>query len=150
MKRAFSLFAVSLLLISLLGAVGAARTAQDLVAELKPDIESITGMELNMEMDMGEEFLLIDVRDTDEFAGGRLPGATHVNFGKLFFTIQNYVEDKDTHFIIYCAVGARSTIAASILQDLGYTNLVELDGGFNAWLNSGYPVETIHGLLIQY
>ncbi len=148
MKK-ISVVLVLLLFAGVLSAAVAAKTPQELVAELKADIPQMSVMELQMDMDFGEEFLIIDVRDEGEFAAGRIPGAIHVNFGKLFFTAGNYIPDKDATFIVNCAVGARSTIAISILQELGYTNVIELTGGFRDWMNSGYDVETDHGLFVK-
>jgi len=139
----------ALLLVASLSSMLAAKTPQELVAELGEDMRSMSTMELQMDIDFGEEYLIIDVRDDDEFAAGRIPGAINVNFGKLFFQATQFIEDKDTEFVVNCAVGARSTIAISILEELGYTNAINLEGGFNDWMNSGYEVETDHGIFVK-
>lgn len=149
MKKISVLIFVSLLIFAL-STVAVAKTPQDLVAEWGNEVPHISGMELKMEMDFGEEFIIIDVRTHEEYAAGRIPGAIKVNFGRLIFVIGNIIEDKDTMFIVNCAVGARSTIATYLLHQLGYTNATNLQGGFRDWNNSGYPIETNHGTFIQY
>ncbi len=137
------------LLVAAFSMTALAKTPQELVAELGKGLKSMSTMELFMEMEFGEEFIIIDVRDEGEHAGGRIPGAINVNFGKLFFTIANLIPDKSTTFIVSCAIGARSTIATYLLYELGYTNAIDLTGGFRDWMNSGYPVETMHGLFTK-
>lgn len=148
MKR-LSMALVVLLAVSLFATVSFAKTPQELVAELGADMEHMSAMELEMEMAFGEEFLIIDVRTSDEFAAGRIPGSVHVNFGILFFRAGSYIPDKDAMVIISCQSGARSVIAASILQELGYTNVVNLSGGFRNWMDSGYEVETNQGVFVK-
>lgn len=148
MKK-LTILLVVLLAVSLLSSVALAKTPQELVAELGADMTKISGMELEMEMDFGEEYLIIDVRDEGEYAAGRIPGAININFGKLAFVAANVIPDKDATFIVSCAIGARSTIAISILEQLGYTGAIDLTGGFNDWMNSGYAVETAHGVFVK-
>jgi len=78
--------------------------------------------------------VMIDVRETDEFKGGYLPGAIHIPRGVLEFKIANMPEvKKDTHILLYCRSGNRSAYAARSLQELGYTNVTSLSGGYVAW-----------------
>lgn len=144
-------FALALLLVlSLASGAALATTARDLVEKYSPDMQHISTMELQMEMDFGEEFIILDVRSETEFAGGRIPGAQHVDAGMLAFRIGSLIEDKDAMFIVACQTGLRSVLAVKTLQDMGYENATNLQGGFADWRDSGYPVETVHGVFVKY
>src|SRR5262245_30889885 len=81
----------------------------------------------------------VDVREPDEVEQGIVPGATVIPRGFLEARIEDAVRDRDQPIVVYCAVGARSAFAAKSLQDLGYTNVVSLAGGFGAWKGAGLP-----------
>lgn len=87
--------------------------------------------------------VLVDVRETDEFAAGHIPGARHVPRSHLESRIEGAVSDRTKHVILYCASGSRSAWAArTMLDDLGYDNVDSMTGGFTLWKDRGYEVET--------
>ncbi|HEY5295909.1 MAG TPA: molybdopterin-synthase adenylyltransferase MoeB [Gaiellaceae bacterium] len=79
----------------------------------------------------------IDVREDDEWQEGHIPGATHVPRGYLESRIESAVPAKDTPVVVYCAAGSRSAFAAKTLQELGYTSVRSLTGGFTDWKRNG-------------
>src|SRR4051812_9786043 len=81
--------------------------------------------------------VVLDVREPDEYEQGALPGALHIPRGHLESQIENKVVDRDAPIVAYCAGGTRSAFAAETLQQLGYTNVVSVVGGFNKWKNEG-------------
>jgi sulfur-carrier protein adenylyltransferase/sulfurtransferase len=81
----------------------------------------------------------IDVREPDEVEQGLIPGAVAIPRGFLEARIEETVRDRDTPVVLYCAGGARSAFAAQSLQELGYTHVVSLAGGFGAWKGGGQP-----------
>src|SRR3954452_15436884 len=81
--------------------------------------------------------VVLDVREPDEYEQGALPGALHIPRGHLESQIENKVLDRDTPIVAYCAGGTRSAFAADTLQQLGYTNVSSVVGGFNKWKNEG-------------
>ncbi len=85
---------------------------------------------------------VIDVREQDEVDQGTIPEAIHIPRGYLELRVEQAVPDKDTPVVIYCAGGTRSLLAAKSLQELGYTDVASLGGGFNAWKQSGAPWTT--------
>jgi molybdopterin/thiamine biosynthesis adenylyltransferase/rhodanese-related sulfurtransferase len=86
--------------------------------------------------------VLVDVRETDEFAAGHIPGARHVPRSNLESRIEGAVRDRDAHVILYCASGNRSAWAArTLLDDLGYENVDSMTGGFTLWKDRGYEVD---------
>jgi molybdopterin/thiamine biosynthesis adenylyltransferase/rhodanese-related sulfurtransferase len=81
----------------------------------------------------------LDVREPDEYEQGAIPGALHVERGYLESKIESRVNDRSTPIVIHCASGIRSAFAAKTLQDLGYTDVVSMAGGFNKWKDEGRP-----------
>jgi sulfur-carrier protein adenylyltransferase/sulfurtransferase len=86
--------------------------------------------------------VLIDVRETDEFGSGHIPGARHVPRGYLESRIEGTVPDRATPIVLYCASGNRSAYAARTLsEDLGYADVRSMTGGITLWKDRGYEVE---------
>src|SRR5947209_4308939 len=81
--------------------------------------------------------VVLDVREPDEYEQGAIPGALHVERGNLESKIESRVADRSTPIVIHCASGIRSVFAAKTLQDLGYTDVVSMVGGFNKWKDEG-------------
>jgi sulfur-carrier protein adenylyltransferase/sulfurtransferase len=79
----------------------------------------------------------IDVREDDEWQEGHIPSATHVPRGYLESRIESAVPAKDTPVVVYCAAGSRSAFAAKTLQELGYSSVRSLTGGFTDWKRNG-------------
>ncbi len=84
---------------------------------------------------------LIDVRETEEFESGHLPGARHVPRGYLESRIEGTVPDRETPVVLYCASGNRSALAAETMAQLGYSNVESMTGGITLWKDRGYEVE---------
>jgi rhodanese-related sulfurtransferase len=83
--------------------------------------------------------VLIDVRESEEFANGHAEGAIHLSRGVLELRIEETVSDPATAVVCYCGGGSRSALAADNLQKMGYTNVASLAGGFKAWKQAGLP-----------
>jgi molybdopterin/thiamine biosynthesis adenylyltransferase/rhodanese-related sulfurtransferase len=91
---------------------------------------------------LGNGVAIVDVRETDEFAGGHLPGAKHVPRGFLESRIDGVVPDHAQRVILYCASGNRSALAAkTMLDELGYETVESMTGGYTLWKDRGYDVE---------
>ena len=89
----------------------------------------------------GEPYLLVDVREDNEWAAGHAAGAVHLGKGIIERDIEVQVPDKNTRLVLYCGGGFRSALAADNLQKMGYTDAISLDGGWKAWQQAGLPVE---------
>ncbi|HEV2997950.1 MAG TPA: molybdopterin-synthase adenylyltransferase MoeB [Solirubrobacteraceae bacterium] len=95
----------------------------------------------------GRAPVVIDVRGTEEFGTGHLPGARSVPRGHLESRIESVVPDRSTQVILYCASGSRSAYAARTMrQDLGYEDVRSMTGGITLWKDRGYEVETPRAL----
>ena len=92
--------------------------------------------------DEGRTFYLIDVREESEWARGHLPGARYLGRGVIERDIETQFPDLETELYLYCGGGFRSILAADNLQQMGYRNVISVDGGFRGWCDAGYPVES--------
>ena len=91
-------------------------------------------------MDRGDKFVLVDVREESEYAKDHLPGAIHLGKGVIERDIEARVPELSTEVILYCGGGFRSALAADILQKMGYTNVISMDGGIRDWREKAYPL----------
>jgi molybdopterin/thiamine biosynthesis adenylyltransferase/rhodanese-related sulfurtransferase len=89
---------------------------------------------------------VIDVREAEEWEQGAIPGAWWVARGVLEGNVSLHLPDPDAEIVVYCAVGARSVLAAKALQDMGYRRVASLAGGFDRWKAEGRPWEVPMGL----
>jgi molybdopterin/thiamine biosynthesis adenylyltransferase/rhodanese-related sulfurtransferase len=85
---------------------------------------------------------VLDVREPDEYDAGALDSAVHIPRGHLESQVESRISDKDTPLVVYCAGGVRSAFAARTLQELGYTDVVSMVGGFGRWKDEGRPWST--------
>ena len=90
----------------------------------------------------GDNFLLVDVREDNEWSAGHLPSAVHLGKGIIERDVETKYPDTSTEMVLYCGGGFRSALAADNLQKMGYTNVISMDGGFRGWKDAGLPVET--------
>ncbi|MDQ5808835.1 MAG: molybdopterin-synthase adenylyltransferase MoeB [Actinomycetota bacterium] len=91
---------------------------------------------------LGNGAVVVDVRETEEVAQGKIPGAIHVPRGYLESRIEGAAPDRSQRVILYCASGNRSALAAKTLKDdLGYANVESMTGGITLWKDRGYEVE---------
>lgn len=121
-----------------------AKSFQDLVQEAKQQIGEVTVDQVKRMLDAGERFTLIDVREADEYRDGYIDGAQYVGRGVLESKIGSLQADHDATIVTYCAGGFRSALAAKSLKDMGYTNVLSMEGGFGRWKNAGYPTVKPH------
>jgi len=85
--------------------------------------------------------VVLDVRSKKEFEAGHIPGAVSLDINAPDFQEKAGKLDKGKTYLVHCAAGVRSAKACNALDKLSFTNLVNLDPGFNAWKKAGKPVE---------
>jgi len=110
-----------------------------LVNDAKSHVRETNVQEVKKRMDKGEKLTLIDIREDNEVAKGRIPGALHIGKGVIERDIEKAVPDANAEVILYCGGGFRSALAAEALQKMGYTNVVSMDGGWRGWNEAGFP-----------
>ena len=99
--------------------------------------EQITAEEAKKIMNSGEEHIILDTREQDEFDEGHIPGAILIPYTEIENKAEAMLPDKDKLILVYCRSGRRSKIAAESLVKLGYTNVKEF-GGIIDW---SYEIE---------
>ena len=116
---------------------------RDLVARARKAITEINGADLEPAL---EKFEVIDVREVDEHSQGAIPGARLLPRGLLERDVGGVIPDRETRIAVYCAGGHRSALAAQSLQQMGYSNVVSLAGGFDRWKEEGRAWRVGEGL----
>jgi sulfur-carrier protein adenylyltransferase/sulfurtransferase len=112
----------------------------ELLTQIKGRIDEVEPSAVRRQMNNGA--VIVDVRETEEFAAGHIPGAKHVPRGYLESRIEGAVPDRSQHVILYCASGNRSAYAArTMIDDLGYEHVESMRGGITLWKDRGYEVE---------
>jgi molybdopterin/thiamine biosynthesis adenylyltransferase/rhodanese-related sulfurtransferase len=109
---------------------------RELLASTKASIREVTTHEAD-ELRKAEGTVFLDVREPDEFEQGAVPGSLHIPRGTLETNIEMRVPDRDTPILVLCAGGVRSAFAAKTLNELGYSDVVSVEGGFNRWKDDG-------------
>jgi molybdopterin/thiamine biosynthesis adenylyltransferase/rhodanese-related sulfurtransferase len=115
-------------------------SSAEFIRQIKSEISEIDPSDVR-EL-VGNGVAIVDVRETEEYATGHLPGARHVPRGYLESRIEGVVPDRSQRVILYCASGTRSALAAHTLSDdLGYEHVESMTGGITLWKDRGYDVE---------
>lgn len=112
-----------------------------IVTEAKKHVKECTVADVKNRLDRQESFQLIDVREDREWEAGHLPGAIHLGKGVIERDIEKTIPDTAAPLVLYCGGGFRSALAAKNLQEMGYTNVISMDGGFSGWKGAGLPIE---------
>ena len=108
---------------------------RELLAQAKSEIREVDTA--GGEQLLAEGWTLLDVREPDEYEQGAIAGSVHIPRGQLESSIENRVPDRSTPLVAMCAGGVRSAFAAVTLEQMGYTDVVSMDGGFNKWKDEG-------------
>jgi sulfur-carrier protein adenylyltransferase/sulfurtransferase len=106
---------------------------KQLVDEVKRDITEIPAQALRQMQEANEKFLLIDVRQPEDWQQGVIPGAVKLSRGVLELNIDQLTTDKERKIVVYCNGGSCSALAAHSLQRMGFRNVHSLAGGYNGW-----------------
>ncbi len=109
----------------------------DLLAAAKQLIVEVDTMQAAQLIEDGH--LTLDVREPEEFEQGAIADAIHIPRGHLESQIEQRLPKRDEKIVVYCAGGARSAFAAKTLTELGYDQVVSMDGGFTKWKSEGRP-----------
>jgi len=126
------------------------KSLADLVADALTTVREITPEEVRALLDRPERegWEIVDVREADEFAAGRLPGARLYPRGFLEVRADlehpkrdPWLADRNRKLVLYCGGGHRSALAAQALQRMGFANVRSMAGGWTGWTQRGFPSE---------
>jgi rhodanese-related sulfurtransferase len=112
-----------------------------LVNDAKTRVREIDVNGYKQVLQKGDEHALVDVREDSEWNAGHVKGAVHLSKGIIERDIEKTYPNRTTKLVLYCGGGFRSALAADNLQNMGYTNVFSLDGGWRDLKNSGLPLE---------
>jgi len=102
------------------------------------------GAALIAEMGGNVPFVILDVRTPEEYGEGHIEGAVVWDVNRDDFAESlGMAYPRDGRYVVYCRSGVRSRTATEIMQSLGFTDIYEIEGGFNAWKTAGLPVEIL-------
>lgn len=110
---------------------------------VKSSVPSIAPADLMAMNKAGKDFILVDVRDPDEVALGKIDAEKwkHMSRGKVEFqAIKANGLPQDKMAVIYCAAGTRGALVTKMLMNYGYKNIKNLTGGVQGWVKAGYPL----------
>ena len=110
-------------------------TFRDLLTSAKAEIIEVS-TEAAAEH-IGAGYVVLDVREPDEYQEGAIPGAIHIPRGHLESQVEGRLLDKSAPVVVYCAAGVRSAFAAKTMQELGYEQVESMEGGFGRWKDEG-------------
>jgi rhodanese-related sulfurtransferase len=116
------------------------KSAADLIAAAKSRIREVSPRDVMDMQRRGEPLTLLDVRDAQEVNLGKIPGTLHISRGNLETKVEAVVP-RAAHVVLYCASGNRSALAADTLQQMGYSNVASMAGGFRGWIDAGGDVD---------
>ena len=115
------------------------KTAKDLYRESRARVRQIDAKEaLRLHAEGRAKF--VDVRDLNEVNLGMIPGAIHLDRGRIESKVEAAIP-RDATVVLYCADGNRSALAAETLEQMGYTDVVSLDSGFRGWVEAGGDIQ---------
>lgn len=130
MKKLLFVFSIMLTLVGVLSSCNAQSTGS---TDLKPNDFKARIDQANVQ--------LIDVRTPEEFVSGHLQGSVNIDWYDSSFKNKVGSLDKTKPVYVYCAVGGRSAQAKNLLQSLGFTSVINLSGGIEAWKKMNLPVQ---------
>jgi rhodanese-related sulfurtransferase len=116
------------------------KSAQELFSEARSKITQVTPQQVREQRERGDAVVVIDVRESNEWNLGHVPGAMHISRGVLEGNIEARVP-RDANVVLYCASGNRSALSARSLEEMGYTRVASMSGGFKEWVAAGGDIE---------
>jgi rhodanese-related sulfurtransferase len=132
-----ALIAIGALALAACGGSGAAEPVAEAVSDNALPATGLVVPSVAAGLAVDDRITVIDVRTPEEFAAGHLEGAALIDFYADSFATEIAALDRDETYLIYCRSGNRSGQAHVLMQELGFEQVYDLDGGVNAWSAQG-------------
>jgi len=139
-----NLIAVLALLLTFCGVLTGCDTGSAVDDAKLPSVQNISVAEAKALIDrnaVSADFIILDVRTPSEYAQGHIPGAVNLDYYASFEASLSAF-DKTKTYLVYCRTGNRSASAARLMLDNGFAAIYNMQGGINAWISGGLPLET--------
>lgn len=117
------------------------KSREDLLNEARQKIKEMSVQEVHDYLEAGNNPALLDVRGLDEWERGHLKGAIHIPRGEMEARVEEALPDKSREVVVICAGGVRSLLAGETLLNLGYENVISMEGGYGDWEDAHLPAE---------
>lgn len=118
-----------------------AKSYEEMVTEAKEASEQTNPDAVRNALESGEDITILDVREPNEWEEGHIKGAKLLPRGLLEYRAADELPNKDARIVTHCALGGRGALSAKSLQEMGYTNVANMEGGVKAWRERGYETE---------
>lgn len=115
------------------------KTPGDFVKEASKSVKNVTAKEAHT-MLQKSGVIALDVRDCDELQEGKIAQSVHISRGTLEFVVLARIPNKNTSIVVFCKKGGRGILAVHTLQQMGYKNVVNMQGGMDSWKAQRLPV----------
>lgn len=141
--RAVLLLAVAALVFAACGGDSDEATAGAEPSGTTPGVTVVSPADAQAVIEAGDPRLVVlDVRTPGEFAEARLDDAILIDINEPDFADRVAELDRDAQYVLYCRSGNRSAAAREVMDDLGFAEVYDVDGGIVAWQAAGLPVVT--------
>tara|TARA_A100001015_G_C15005920_1_gene720627 strand:- start:1523 stop:1918 length:396 start_codon:yes stop_codon:yes gene_type:complete len=127
------------------------KTFGGIVSESSKTLDTVNSDQLNSLIENNIDMVILDVSDKEVVDNrGSVPGALNISLGSLYFKADSEVpddykderiQDREKKVVMTCSIGACAAIGGKLLKDMGFEDVVLLEGGVEAWKDSGYDLE---------
>jgi adenylyltransferase/sulfurtransferase len=115
-----------------------AKTFDQLMSEARREVKELSVDEVQKLTSKNGKYLILDVREKEEYREGHLEGSVSIPRGFLEIRVESAIPEKSTPIIAYCAGGVRSLLAAKDMKEMGYQEVISMSGGYSAWKTAGH------------
>jgi rhodanese-related sulfurtransferase len=127
------------------------KPAHELVLEARKSVNECSPAAIHDQLTGTPDTLLIDVREPEEYRHGHLPGSVNIPRGMLEFRISNepQLQNLSRPIVVYCKTSGRAALSVVAMQTMGFTNVLSLAGGIEAWIAEQRPISKPHEMAFE-
>jgi rhodanese-related sulfurtransferase len=113
---------------------------QDFVTEAKSKIRELPQAEFRKwTEEKKSDLIILDVREANDHVHSRIENSINIPRGVLELEVEDTIPNRSKTVVVYCGGGSRSALAADVLQQMGYTDVYSLQGGYKQWKEKPFP-----------